>query len=116
MKRVLFLGEINVDLILGGLESFPIPDREVACVSFEKTIGSSTAICACAYSSLGGDTYFLGLAGKDEYGDFMINGMEDFGINTSLVKRTSRIGTGVTVNLIHDKNRTQVTYPGTIGE
>lgn len=116
MKKVLFLGEINVDLILGGLESFPIPDKEILCRSFEKTIGSSTAICACAYVSLGGDTSFLGLAGNDEYGDFMVNGMADFGIKTSLIRRTSRVGTGVTVNLIHGNNRTQVTYPGTIGE
>jgi sugar/nucleoside kinase (ribokinase family) len=116
VRRVLFLGEINVDLILGGLESFPIPDREVLCHSFGKTIGSSTAICACVYASLGGDASFLGLAGKDEYGDFMVNGMADFGIETALVKRTSKVGTGVTINLIHGQNRTQVTYPGAIAE
>jgi len=116
MKRVLFLGEINVDLMMGGLESFPVPDREITCRSFEMTIGSSTAICACNYASLGGNTSFLGLAGEDYFGDFMVNGMVDFGIDTSLVVRTADISTGVTVNLIHDQMRTQVTYPGTIAE
>jgi sugar/nucleoside kinase (ribokinase family) len=113
-KKVLFLGEINVDLMLGGLESFPIRDREISCQSFEITMGSSTAICACAYASLGGDTSFMGLAGSDAYGDFMVDGMHEFGIDTTYVARTSSVNTGVTVNLIHENSRTQVTYPGTI--
>lgn len=116
MKKVLFIGEINVDIIMGGLESFPVRDREISCSSFELTIGSSTAICSCAYASLGGDASFLGLAGEDEYGDYMVSGMKGFGINTDLIMRTSKVKTGVTVNLIHEGSRTQVTYPGTIAE
>jgi len=116
MKKVLFIGEINVDIIMGGLESFPVRDREISCSSFELTIGSSTAICSCAYASLGGSASFLGLAGQDEYGDFMVSGMKDFNIDTSLIMRTRKVKTGVTVNLIHQGSRTQVTYPGTIAE
>ena len=116
MKKVLFTGEINVDIIMGGLESFPVRDREISCSSFELTIGSSTAICSCAYASLGGDASFLGLAGNDEYGNYMVSGMRDFGIDTALVRRTDEVNTGVTVNLIHEGSRTQVTYPGTIAE
>lgn len=116
MKKVLFIGEINVDIMMGGLESFPVIDREISCSSFELTIGSSTAICSCVYASLGGDASFLGLAGSDEYGDFMVSGMRKFGINTDLVKRTDKVKTGVTVNLIFEGTRTQVTYPGTIAE
>lgn len=115
-KRIFFLGEINVDIIMGGLESLPIVDREISAKTFELTIGSSTAICACAYVSLGGNTSFIGLAGQDEYGDFMVNGMQKFGINTDAVCRTSEVGTGVTVNLNYGTTRTQVTYPGTISE
>lgn len=116
MKKVLFIGEINVDIMMGGLESFPVLDREISCSSFELTIGSSTAICSCAYASVGGDAAFLGLAGSDEYGDFMVSGMKKFGIDTSLIKRTGKVNTGVTVNLIFEGTRTQVTYPGTIAE
>ena len=116
MKKVLFIGEINVDVMMGGLESFPVRDREITCSSFEITIGSSTAICSCAYASLGGDASFVGLAGNDDYGDFMVRGMNDYGINTDLIARTDKVRTGVTLNLIHDGTRTQVTYPGTIAE
>ena len=48
MKRVLFFGDINVDVMMGGLVSQPIIDKEITCSSFDITVGSSAAICACA--------------------------------------------------------------------
>ncbi len=113
-KRLLAIGDINVDIILGGLASLPVVDREITCESFELTMGSSAAIFACAYAALGGKISFLGLAGQDPYGDFMVQGMKEFGIETELIERTSQVKTGVTVNLIHGATRSQVTYPGTI--
>jgi ribokinase len=116
LMKVLAIGDINVDIMLGGLASLPVVDREVHCESFEITVGSTAAIFACAYASLGGDVSFLGLAGLDDYGDFMLKSMKSFGIDTSLVRRTDRVKTGVTVNLIYGNTRSQVTYPGTIAE
>jgi len=115
-KKLLAIGDINVDIMMGGLASLPQVDREVTCESFEITMGSSAAIFACAYASLGGRISFLGLAGNDAYGDYMLQGMKDFGIETELVRRTDRVKTGVTVNLIYRNTRSQVTYPGTIAE
>ena len=116
MKRVLFTGDINVDVMMGGLECFPVLNREITCESFEVTMGSSAVIAACAYASLGGNAAFLGLAGEDDYGAFMLKGMQGFGIDTGRVRRTTRVRTGVTVNLTLDDTRTQITYPGAISE
>ncbi|MGH9340383.1 MAG: carbohydrate kinase family protein [Acidobacteriota bacterium] len=116
MHRVLFVGDINVDVIMGGLQSPPTLDREVTCESYDVTMGSTAVISACAYSSLGGEASFLGLAGRDKYGEFMMRGMLDFGIDIEHVRRTSDCATGVTVNLIYKNTRSQVTYPGTIAE
>lgn len=116
MKRVLFIGDINVDVMMGGLECFPVLNREITCESFEITMGSSAVIAACVYASLGGNAAFLGLAGEDDYGAFMLKGMQGFGIDTARVRRTTRVCTGVTVNLTLDDTRTQITYPGTIAE
>jgi sugar/nucleoside kinase (ribokinase family) len=113
-KRVLFVGDINVDLMMHGLQSLPQVDREITCTGFETTMGSTAVIAACAYAALGGQAAFLGLAGEDAYGDFMLDGMRAFGIDTARVLRTRDVNTGVTVNLIHDRTRSQVTYPGTI--
>ncbi len=114
--RALFVGDINVDVILGGLESLPVVDREITCQSFDVEMGSTAVLSACAYAALGGDAGILGLAGLDEYGEFMLRGLRQRGVNTDLVRRTDQIGTGVTVNLIHGATRTQITYPGTIAE
>lgn len=115
-KKVLVIGDINVDIIMGGLESPPVLDKEIACGSFDITMGSTAVICACTYVFLGGRVSFLGLAGRDGYGDFMLEGMKEAGIDTSLVRRTNRVKTGVTVNLIYGTTRSQITYPGTIAD
>ncbi len=114
MKKLLFIGDINVDVIMGGMESPPVIDREVPCKTFEVVMGASTVLCACAYASLGGDVSIAGLCGRDDYGEFMLRGLAEFGIHTDLVRRTDAVRTGVTVNMIHANTRTQVTYPGTI--
>lgn len=114
MKKSLFVGDINVDVIMGGMQTPPTADREVVCNTFDVTLGSAAVIAAAAYTRLGGRAAFAGLAGRDDYGDFMLRSMKDIGIDTRLVRRTSRARTGVTVNLIHGRQRTQVTYPGTI--
>lgn len=113
-KGVLFVGDINVDLVMAGLKSPPVVDREIICERFEVTMGSSAAICACAFAALGGRALFYGLAGKDDYGEFMLKGFQSFGVDTGWVQRTDRVRTGVTVNLIYKNTRSQVTYPGTI--
>ena len=116
MKKVLFAGDINVDVMMGGLQSLPVVDKEVMCASYDVVMGSSAVICAAAYASLGGSAAFLGLAGQDDYGNFMIEGMNQLGIQTERVRRTDKFRTGVTVNMIFGNTRTQVTYPGTITE
>lgn len=114
MRRLLFIGEINVDVLMGGMETPPVVDREVPCRTYEVAMGASTVISACAYASLGGAVSFAGLAGEDDYGEFMLCGLRNFGIDTTLVRRTRDVRTGVTVNMICGSTRTQVTYPGTI--
>jgi sugar/nucleoside kinase (ribokinase family) len=116
MPRVLFAGDVNVDVMMGGMESLPVVDREVICKTYDVVMGASTVLCACAYRSLGGEAAVIGLVGNDDYGEFMLRGLRGFGLNTDLVKRTSGVKTGVTVNLIYRNTRTQVTYPGTIAE
>lgn len=111
---VLFVGDINVDIIMGGLESQPVVDREITCSSFDITVGSPSVIAACAYTSLGGAAAFCGLAGADEYGDSLLHEMQSYGIQTDLVRRSNHTKTGVTVSLVHGNSRTQVTYPGSI--
>ena len=52
-KRVLVVGEINVDLICQGYHAFPTPGREVLVDDFQMVLGSASAICAMGLARLG---------------------------------------------------------------
>ncbi len=115
-KKALFVGDINTDIMMGGLASLPVPDREITCTSFDIVPGSSAFIAASAFGSLGGAPAFAGLAGNDENGEFMLAAMKAAGISPDLVEKTQTVKTGVTVNLIQGSVRSQITYPGAIAE
>lgn len=113
-NNILFVGDINIDLILGGLQ-YPVQeDREIMAESFIRTMGSSSVITAVAYRSLGGRAEVCGLVGNDDNGTYMLNLLDKYKIGRTLVTVDRETSTGVTVNLIYRKIRSQVTYPGTI--
>ena len=65
---LIIAGEVNLDLILYGLqEDIPL-DREVLAGDFELTLGSSSAILAHNISLLGIRTGFVTRVGSDELG------------------------------------------------
>ncbi len=113
---ILFVGDINVDLIFGGLE-YPVQeDKEIMAGSFVRTMGSSSVITAVVFRSLGGEADVCGLSGNDDNGSYMLKSLDKFGIGRSLVMKDEATPTGITVNLIHGHARSQVTYPGTISK
>ena len=59
MFDVLAVGELNVDVVLTGLKQPPVMGQEILAEQYTECMGSSTAICACAVSSLGAKTAFL---------------------------------------------------------
>ena len=60
---VIVVGELNVDLILNQLESFPEKGKEKLADEMSLTLGSSSAIFASNLSSLGMKVSFLGKIG-----------------------------------------------------
>jgi sugar/nucleoside kinase (ribokinase family) len=114
MKKVVFLGDFNIDLIMDGLEAAPVPDHEVGCESFDLAIGASSCITASAYASLGGSAWVGGLSGEDDFGRFMLGGLRSDGVRTEMVRIDPAEKTGLTVNLVRMGGRIQVTYPGSM--
>jgi sugar/nucleoside kinase (ribokinase family) len=106
-------GEVNLDLILYGLdEAIPV-DREVLGSNFELTLGSSSAILAHNLSVLGRRAGFVTLCGADAMGAIAMERLAESGVDLS----HSRQGgpgtkTGVTILLPHGRSRRILTYPG----
>jgi len=115
-SSILFCGDINVDLIFGGLVKSVQIDKEVLADRYSISMGSSVVISAATYVSLGGSAAVSGLRGSDDNGRYMAENMNSLGINCSFVQVSSELQTGITLNLIEGTTRSQVTYPGTIRE
>lgn len=112
--RVLVAGELNVDLVLGGYNSFPELGKEVLAGSMSLTLGSSSAICACALATLGLPVTFIGRAGCDMWGDIAIARLRELGVDVSPILRDPAVPTGITVSISSQTDRAMVTYLGSI--
>ena len=115
-QKVLFVGDANVDLILSGLVDKPLEDKEVYCKEIQWTLGGSSTLTCSAYAHLGGDCDFCGMVGDDENGKCVRQALINAGVGVRLFRMEPKIKTGVTVNLIQGRNRTQITYRGNLSE
>jgi sugar/nucleoside kinase (ribokinase family) len=114
MKRVLVVGEINVDLILQGAHALPTPGKEVLVDDVVLTLGSASAICAMGLARLGTPVAFLGKVGTDPWGEFCLDVMRAAAIDVSRVMAEATIKTGVTVSVTSPRDRALVSYLGSI--
>jgi sugar/nucleoside kinase (ribokinase family) len=110
--NVVAVGELNPDMILGGMARFPQLGREILAERGVFTLGSSTALCAANLAALGLSVGIVGKVGDDTFGDFVINSLRECGIDTSRVMRDASVQTGITVSLAYPDDRAMVTFAG----
>ncbi|WP_138431335.1 carbohydrate kinase family protein [Fodinibius saliphilus] len=109
---ILVIGELNMDLILNDLESFPELGKEKVARNFNLTMGSSSAIFSANCSRLGKTVGFCGLVGDDDFGQQIRDQLLAFGVDIRHVEISPSHKTGVTAILRYDDDRAMVTYPG----
>ncbi len=114
MYDLLVAGEINVDLILQDEVIEPQFGREILVQDALLTLGSSSVIMACGAARLGLHTAFFGLVGDDEFGAFMLRGMQERGVDTSHIRPDPALRTGLTVSLSTTRDRAMITFMGAI--
>jgi sugar/nucleoside kinase (ribokinase family) len=112
---VLVVGELNIDLILDGLQQFPEIGKEILAEKMIYTLGSSSAIFASNLSTLGASVNYCGCIGNDDFGKKIINDLDAKGVNTNDIIR-SKTPTGITVVLNDAQNRAMITYGGAMNE
>ena len=109
---VIVVGELNVDLILNDIESFPEMGKEKIAGRMNLTLGSSSAIFASNLSSLGAKVAFLGKIGKDSFADLVLSSLEQKRVDTSMIIQDPDLATGATIVLNYGEVRAMVTHPG----
>ncbi len=113
---VLVAGELNIDLILNGLQQFPETGKEILADKMIYTMGSSSAIFASNLSTLGVAVNYCGCVGNDDFGKKIIADLNSKGVGTSNIIRSHTEATGITVALSFEQDRAMVTFPGAMNE
>ena len=112
---VLVAGEINPDLILSSPGLTPqFGQHEILVEDAALTIGSSSAIFACGAARLGLKVAFVGVAGRDQFGEFMLTSLRKRGVDISHVILDENLKTGLSVILNRGTDRAILTYLGGI--
>jgi len=112
---LLVAGEINPDLILTDPHLQPrFGQAEILVKDAALTPGSSSVIFACGAARLGLKVAFVGVAGDDVFGRFMLDAMESRGVDTSNVIIDPTQKTGFTVILNRITDRAMLTHLGAI--
>jgi len=109
---VLVVGELNVDLILNQIESFPELGKEKIARQMNITLGSSSAIFASNLSSLGARVSFIGKIGNDQFGDVVLQSLKSKGVDIGSIQKSDGLNTGATLVLNFNEDRAMVTHPG----
>ena len=105
------IGELNVDIILNGIESEPEIGKEKFCKDMIVTLGSSTAIFAANAAALGSKVCFVGLVGKDSFGALVRSSLEAKGVATHFIGEGDT-PTGATICMSYGEDRANLTYQG----
>ncbi len=114
MKKILVVGDINVDLICHGCQSFPAFGKEILIDDFAMALGGSSAICAMGLARLGTATVFIGKIGADPWGDYCLSALRDAGVDTRKILRDATLRTGASVSISSNRDRALISFPGSV--
>ena len=115
-KKTLVVGELNVDLIVGGLDALPALGQEILADSLSIVMGSSSAIYAAGLARLGAHVDFIGKLGADHYGDLITAQLRQRGVGVQHLIRDEAVQTGMTISLTYPHDRAMITYLGSISQ
>ncbi|NLV73472.1 MAG: ribokinase [Chloroflexi bacterium] len=115
-NRVLVLGSLNMDLVVGS-ERVPLSGETIFGRSFATFLGGKGANQAVAAARLGVPVGMVGAVGGDAFGAQLADTMAQEGIDTSALQRTEGVSTGIALVMVEPGGRnTMIVVPGANGE
>jgi sugar/nucleoside kinase (ribokinase family) len=111
---VVVTGNLNVDLVLGKVATWPGWGREVLVEHSDRRAGG-IAHAACALAALGVATSVIAAVGDDDAARFLRGWLTEAGVDTSAVNTWRGQSTGLSVSIVRDDGeRTFFTHPGAL--
>jgi len=114
MFDIAVIGELNADLILTGAVKPAFGQVEQIVDDATLTVGSSGAIFACGAARLGLKVAYCGLVGDDQFGRFMLEKLDERGVDVAGVLVDPAVKTGLSVILSLGDDRAILTHLGSI--
>ncbi len=109
---VVVVGELNADLILEGIPSFPEIGKEKLANRMTLTMGSASAILATNIARLGLKVGFLGKLGRDLLGGVVLDTLRMRKVDCSGIHLNDAVQTGLTVVMSFPHDYAMLTYMG----
>ena len=91
--RIAVLGSANIDLVCR-VPHLPKPGETVRATSVSRYRGGKGANQAVAAARLGADVRFYGMVGQDSFGDMLVSGFEENGVDISAIERSASSASG----------------------
>ncbi len=107
-NNCLVIGDLNIDLVFAQLKDYPEMGKEIVTKHHFMDIGGSGGIFSAVLSKLGIKTYIISKIGNDLFGNFLIDKLENYGVNTSRLVKDREKETGITVSLSYSKDKYQI--------
>lgn len=113
-KKILVIGELNVDILLNHIQGFPEVGKEILASNMSTVLGSSSAIFASNLASLGATVSFCGTIGRDGNADIVLASLRKSQVDTQHIHIAPNENTGATIILNYNQDRANITYCGAI--
>jgi sugar/nucleoside kinase (ribokinase family) len=116
VKRIAVIGELNLDLIVTSPTGLPEAGKEKLLSNMHLVLGSSSAISASQFARLGNEVFFSSVVGDDNFGRRALTALQALGVITDTVVVDPSQRTGLTISIVAEGDRAQITYAGCILE
>jgi sugar/nucleoside kinase (ribokinase family) len=114
VRGVSVLGDLNLDVILAGMEGPPTLGEEIPAGASLLKAGGSAANVAVMLRGLGVPVRLYAQIGRDAAGDLVLADLRRSGLSTATVSRSADLATGVTVSLSYPGDRMYVSHLGSV--
>jgi ribokinase len=115
MFEILVVGSLNADLVVRA-PRFPQPGETISGSDLRVIPGGKGANQAVAAARLGADVAMLGRVGKDNFGDFLLDNLEQNSVDTTLIQRDDA-STGTAIIVVDSNGQNSIVLsPGANGK
>ena len=106
-------GDVNIDLVVPGVDALPDPGTEADVPVMETFVGGGAALFALGVAKLGLVPVFQGSVGRDMYGAYIRSLFRELGADDSLLSDSDTKKTGISISFTNERDRCFLTYRGT---